>query len=396
MTRAPLFQAILPGEWADAWLYKDHLFLWAANGALVHTPLARLVSRLRGSYGEEVALAAQFALFRNDWKGGMQIAAMARVPRIRDALSDVVDVASNAARVEFTDPALEPVNVEPVPGFLLSVSIYGNHAFIASSDGLFETNLNPDYLDDDHSLESRLDIAVHDVETNYGAVAASAFEGGLWFDQIDFGYDESRPPGDTMRQLADFSSGVSMASKDLLNFTDDGMPDLFLADIERRFQSPRSRYPSLMVTGYRRAGDDLAALSAHTLGIDESRIRDGRVRVLANSKQQLLYDDDGILRVARLRTMDGVMLDQGADFGVRLDDATAGGPPVSTHAMAGGYLVEGQERVSWIDGDGVLEVSARPAVTVRTYPGSRHFTDAGIIIEEDRAILVGFLDIPRA
>ncbi len=97
----------------------------------------------------------------------------------------------------------------------------------------------------------------------------------------------------------------------------------------------------------------------------------------------------------RLRTLNGVQLDRSVDLGVRLEDA-AGGAPVSTHAMADGFLVEGLERVSWIGGDGVLEVSARPAVTVRTFPDSRHFTDAGIIIEEDRAILVGFLDIPRS
>ncbi|WP_100812129.1 hypothetical protein AB2L57_01750 [Microbacterium sp. HA-8] len=396
MTRAALFQAILPGEWAEGWLYKDHLFLWTTDGDLVHTPVARLVSQLHGTHGPEVALAAQFALFRNDWKGGMQIEALTRVPRIRDALSDTVSAASKVARVEFADPPMESVDIESVPGFLLSVSIYGNHAFIASSDGLFETNLNPEYLGQEHYLESRLSFAVHDLDTNYGAVAASAFEEGLWFDRIDFGHEEGRSQGNSMQRLADFSSGVSMASKDLLNFVEEGIPNLYLGASERRLQSPRSRFPSHMITGYRRSDDDLAMLSARSLGIDESRVREGGVRVLANSKQRLLYDVDGDLRVARLRTLDGVKLDRAAALGVRLDDATAGGAPVSTHAMAGGFLVEGQERVSWIDHDGVLEVSSQPAVTVRTFPGSRHFIDTALIIEEDRAILVGFLDIPRS
>ena len=395
MTGPSMFQVKIPGEWADGWLYKDHLFLWTAEGDLVQTPLARVVSSLRVSHGDEVALAAQFALFRNDWKGGMQIEALMRASQVREALSAVMGVASEVAQAELAGVPLDLVNVEPVPGFLLSVSIYGNHAFIASSEGLFETNLNPDYLDDDHHLDPRLQVPVHDVETNYGAVAAAAFEGGLWFDRIDFGYEGGGPRAGSMQQLAEFSSAVSMASKDLLSFTDNEFPDLYIGDMERRFQSARSRYPSHMITGYRRAEEDLAVLSARSLGLEASRIHDGGVRVLANSKQQLLYDVDGMLRMVRLRTYDGVKLDRDTSLGVSLHDATAGGDPVSTHAMAGGFLIEGEERVTWINGQGVLEVSTRPTVTVRTFPGSRHFTDTGIVIEEDRAIITGFLDIPR-
>lgn len=396
MIPPPLFSASIPGEWAQGWLYKDHLFLWNNSGALLHAPVSKFVQSIADTHDQDIALAAQLALFRNDWKGGLQTSALFRPARIRDSLRATAHAAGLLRGVELSSSDLSDVDVEDVPGMLLSVSIYGNHAFIASSEGLFEANLNPNYLDRSVEILQRLQAAAHDVETNYGAVAVSAFEEGLWFDEIDFGEGASWQFGGPMQRIGEYSTGVSMASTNLLNFTDEGVPDLYLGHAERRRQSGRSRYESVAVTGYERASADLSYLSARGLDVDESFIRDGRVRLLANSRQQLLYDVDGELRLLRLLTGANVRLDRPTSLKAKMEDVTTGSHLISTHALGAGFLMETFERVVWVDRTGIHDVTAAPAVSVRTFPGSKHFQDTALIIEEDRALLVGFLDFPKA
>lgn len=396
MIPRPLIRVSIPGEWADGWLYKDHLFLWTASGELVQSPVERVIEELRREHGAEVGLAAQVSLFRNDWKSNGQMAAFAQSPHIRGALREIADSAASMGTLRVSMSAFEPVDVEPVPGFLLAVSIYGNHAFIASSDGLFETNLNPKYLRGDLELLPRLDVPVHAVETNYGAVAASAFEEGLLFDRIDFGDRASWLGGGPLDRVAEYSRSVSMASRDLLNFTDESIPDLYVAEAVHERQSRRSRYPSWQVTSYHRSSVELSELTARSLGVSDEHLRTGTIRLMANSKQRLLYNVDGRLRLLRLKTLKDIRLEPAGELNVRLDDVTSKGPTdVTALPLGDGFLLEAQDRVVWINAAGVVDVADVALVNVRTFPNSRHFYDTALAVEEERAVLVGFLDFPR-
>lgn len=273
MKSGELLRLSIAGAWSDGWLYKDHLFLWGEDGYLLHAPTQRLVGEIRREYGEDLALAAQIALFRNDWKGGIQTSAFLRSAAIKDAMLSIIRAASGVPNLSLSLSSFESVDIEAVPGFLLSVSIYGNHAFIGSSDGLFETNLNPQYLSDSLNLIQGLESPVHGLDANYGAIAASAFEEGLWFDRIDFGDGGAWLAGGPLDRVAAYSRGVSMASRDLLNFTDEYIPDLYLAEATHELQSDRARYPSWQITGYQRASAELSTLSARSFGVSDENVR---------------------------------------------------------------------------------------------------------------------------
>jgi hypothetical protein len=375
-------------------LYKDHLLLWTVDGDLLQSPIARVIAAIRRTYSEELALAAYISLFRNDWKGGIQTAALTRVDSVKGALAEVATAAAGAGLLTISSDSFEAVDVESIPGFVLSVSIYGNHAFIASSEGLFETNVNPRYLHGQLELVHRLDRPVHAVETNYGAIAAAAFEEGLWFDRIDFGEGSSWLGGGPMDQVADYSRSISMASRDLLNFTDELIPDLYVAEASQGRQSDRSRFSSWQVTGYHRAPVDLSALSAGSLGLTEDQIQRGSAKLISNSNQRLLFDIDGSLQLLRLKTLNGIVTEPDGVFDVRLDDVTGGSPTVSALPLADGFLLETQNQLSWVDSAGLLEITDSAVVNVRTFPNSRHFTETALIVEDQSATLVGFLDFP--
>ena len=164
-----------------------------------------------------------------------------------------------------------------------------------------------------------------------------------------------------------YSRSVSMASRDLLNFTDEDIPDLFVGEAIHEHQTARSSYPSWQVTGYRRSSTQLAELTARGLRLDETAVRSGRVKLLGNSRQRLLYDVDGSLQLLRLKTLGDAQLEPLEELNLRLDDVTSGGPAITTLPLSDGFMVETSDRVSWVGSSGVFEVSDVPAVTVRTF-----------------------------
>lgn len=391
-----LVELRIPGEWSDGWLYKDQLFLWGADGNLIHSSTQRLIARVRRDYGEDVALAVHIALFRNDWKGGIQTAAFKRSPAMNEAMLGINRAVSTLAALEVSSDLFDSVDIEYVPGFILSVSIYGNHAFIGTSEGLFESNLNPDYLNRNLELIQRLDMPVHALDTNYGAIAASAFEEGLWFDRIDFGESGSWLSGGPLDNVAEYSRGVAMASRDLLNFTDAPVPDLYLATATHELQSDRARFPSWQIFGYERASTQLSVLSARSFEVSGEVARTGGLRLLANSKQRLLFEVDGTLRLLQLRTLNGVRLDDAGALDVRFADITRGASIVSSHALADGFVIETAARVTFVNPNGTIDLSNEPAINVRTFPDSKHFNDTGLLTTDDAVRLVGFADFPSA
>lgn len=120
------------------------------------------------------------------------------------------------------------------------------------------------------------------------------------------------------------------------------------------------------------------------------------MRLLANSKQRLLFDVGGTLRLLQLRTLNGVRLESAGDLAIQFGDLTRGAPTVSTLPLGEGFIVETTEQLTWLGSNGTSEISARPAVNVRTFPNSKHFNDTALITMDERADLIGFLDFPRA
>ena len=388
-----ILSVAVPGDWSDGWLYKDSLFLCTQTGALLQSPVADIVAQLRRSYGEDVALAAQLSLFRNDWKGGLQTSAFARSAHMVKGFRTVADEALRAGALTIDTSSFEPVDI--VPGFILSVSIYGNHAFIASSEGLFETNVNPRYINLHHEVVRRLDMPVHAIETNYGAVAVSAFEGGLWFDQIDFDGEASWLSPRPLERMADYSRGVAMAAHDLLNTTEATIPDLYVGDMDYGFHSPGARFPSWRVRGFSRSSEALATVTARRFGLNELELGASDIRLIGNSHQRLLYSIDGSLQVLRLKTLDGIRLERLRGYDARVEEIAAGGTPSSAVPLGSGFLLEFDDHTVWLGSNGVTEVTRSAAVTVRTFPNARHFNETGLVVEDHRLILFGILDFPR-
>ncbi len=382
------FQISVPGDWSDAWLYMDELLLWDTEGYLFHIQLSKLTSQLRYEYSAEVAFAAEMLVFRSDWKGGIQSRAFQRVDSIADAIHNSIEMALQVGRFEIDpDSLIEGVPMERIPGRILATSVYAHHAFVASSSGLYELNVNPRYLDRSEDLLQRLDVPVHHVTANYGAVSTSAFEDGLWFTPIDLDGSGSWLSGGPMQRVAEYSRSTSTAARDLLNYTDDPVPDLFLADAVNERRNERSRYPSWQVRGYRKSEENLAAAAARRFDVDEGSMRGRNIEVLGNSKFHLLVDNSGALELLDMKTANGLSLVESnrAMASSSIDSSKL----LSTHALADGFALEFVDSVRLIDGRGVTEIVDGPVANVRTFPGSRHFQDTLLAVRDADVLLVG-------
>lgn len=389
------FSISIPGDWADGWLYKDQLLLWGENGDLCFMSLSSLTTHIRRIFGADIAFAAQLALFRNDWRSGEQASAYQRVEGIKRSISQALEAALAAVGdgegIVLDDLALERVEVERVPGDILSTSIYANQAFVATSEGLFETNVNPRYLRAQGQLVERLSKPSHHVTANFGAVSASAFEEGLWFSTIDLDGSGGWRSGGPMDQVADYSRSTSTASRDLLNYTEDPVPDLFVASAVHERQSASSKFPSWQVRSYQPSEERLSTVAARGLGVDETEDT-GKFEVLGNSNYHLLIDVGG-----RLVTLD--MLNSPTGLSARalseVADTNAGlsGRDVlSTVPMANGFAIERAHSVSWLGDDGVQELVAGQVAGVRSFPASRHFADTLLVVREADVLLIGLVD----
>jgi hypothetical protein len=380
----------IAGDWVDCWLYKDTLYAWSMDGDLFYVPTDRIVREIRNTSTANIAFAAQFALFRNDWATNSQTKSMKTVPEFRDAFSRVFSSVPSA--IDISPSIFRPVDSEPIPGMILSVAIYGNHAFIGSSSGLFELNVNPAYLEKPLDLVDRMDSAVHAVSANFGAVAGAAFENGLWWDTIDLSGSDQWVMGGPLAQIADYSRDVSMASRDLLNYTDEAFPDLFIADATQSRQNDRSKYPSWQIRGYTKSQDRLERLTANSLGMSQERLKSLNARLVANSKQHLLVDTSDGFEVVRLKTArdPSVTRERKPNHDSSKLLRTEG---TRFHSFGNGFLAETSGGTVALSAGGAIELTARAPVRVRTFPASRgHFNRVAAVVEEEALVIAGLLD----
>src|ERR1700722_12538120 len=127
----------LPGEWADGWLYKDHLILRSRVGEMYYSPLGEIVKLVKKLTSPRLSVVSDYLVFRSDWKIGEQFRRLLEISGIeRDFLADF-------AGTEIVVPIDEfmpiPVASEKIPGFSLDAVMYANRVYVGSTAGLFET-----------------------------------------------------------------------------------------------------------------------------------------------------------------------------------------------------------------------------------------------------------------
>ena len=405
--RLRTFHLRIPGQWNDGWLYKEHIILWSRTGQMHVAELSTLLEILRNRLSPALSHAIDYAIFRNDWKNNDQFARLIEVSKLRRALFEDLPDSTGPFLVDTGPIDTKISDSDPVPGFMLDVSLYANRIYAGSSTGLFESRFDPRAPQTRKPVVQWLETEVAAVNAKNSAVNSSAGEKGLLFSHVNFQDVNWWSEKPTFKRTADISFANSFVSYHILNYADKAFPTFLRAETQRGGRIDGSKYQESRVVAYQDQADISLMASAAIDGsrrvkLSESQslaTRDGDepfARVLGNSTSRLLVHWRDSLRVVDISAQ------QGKDIAARPDPKYSAGtdPAVQpssilrTYSIESGFLVELFDEIRLITPEGSYVVASEPAARIRTFAYSRRHKDMAVVVGEESITLVGFIESP--
>jgi hypothetical protein len=398
----------IPGQWNDGWLYKEHLILWSRTGEMYVTELAALLDKLHAQLTPNLAVVADYAIFRNNWKSSDQFKRIIGVDSIRRTFFKDFPQLDTPLTSEIKSLDLVPSRSEAIPGFMLDVSLYADRIYAGSSDGLFESRFDPKHPETRMPVVQRLEEEVSAVNAKNSVVNSSAGDNGLKFSHVDFddGHWWDRIP--KLFRTANVSYNNSFASYHVLNYTNEAFPTFLRAETDNRpTRADGSGYQESRVVGYRDQADISRMASAainrsRPVKLSESQSLAAPVgsepatRVLGNSEGRLLIHWHETLRVVDISAQKGKDISARADpkYGERIENTIPPSSVLRTYAIESGFLVELFDKIHLITPAGSYLVASQEAARIRTFVFSRRYQDMALIVGEGDVTLVGFVESP--
>ncbi|MGP4048359.1 hypothetical protein [Streptomyces sp. 2A115] len=423
MSVAGVFRLRVPGEWRDAWLYKEHVLLWGRDGSLYILEMERLSKAVLKKFGRSRSGLLDYLILRNDWKVSSAFRRIMGMPEVATAFLRDFRLEGNELDLSLD---LEPTRIggATTPGYLFDSAIYANRLYQATSEGLFESYFNPGRPIEEMPLTQFLEHETRCVAAQYMAVNASAEDRGLWFSPIqlygdgDYGDGDGdhgdpfaddaytspsiRRSGNRMEQVADYSVACSTASRHLLNYTDSPMPGFLKAHDVRGRSHENTQFDEWMVTGYDAeiSIEELTYRAVESKGVSSSRdrsalkAREEEIEVLGNSNYRLLVKEGDTLEVVNISAFEDrdVTVKKNVEFKHLPLRSVGGSEILSTSDLASGFAVEFFDSVAVMTSSGVFNVYNEPAARIRTFRQSKRYKDVLAIVGEKDLTLVGFIE----
>ncbi len=371
----------------DGWLYKEHLILWSFTGEMYVLPMAELVRLLRQQAPPSFAVAADYAIFRNDWKGSEQFKRLRSLPEFTGALYWGIGAGSDPAAIMVNSCEPVPVPSDPVPGSLLDASLYANRVCLASTEGLFETRFDPDNPRYSHPLLKRLDHEVNAINAKYGVINASAGDQGLLFAPVNFDDTNWWRQDQTFVTTAERSFDNSFASVHVLNYTGDSFPAFLRAETRPGRSRDQTEFQESQVMRYQ-PEIDIGQLITELIANEQP------VEVLGNSASRLL------LRLGNTMRAVSLSVNQEGELTAKLDRRYSGRPEpqllppavLKTHAFGAGFVLETADEVFFVTPQGSYQLGLGQATRIRTFVNARRHQDTVLVVGQDHISLCGFLE----
>lgn len=395
----------VPGQWADGWLYREHLLLWSRTNDCYVLPLSEARRSLAATDGLVVAALADYLIFRSDWKLSEQLQVLGQVPGIHGALdAALADNIDAALAVDLSE--LMPVYDDTPPGLALDSALYANRVYLATTEGLFESRFNPNFADEVSAIERRLEDRVAAVTAKYSAVNCSARDTGLAFAPITFDDDDRwwDQPYDGFETVAEQSLRHSWAGRHILNYNESPVPHLLWSQAVYERAHDRARFDEWRVLGFSpptdiRAMTVEALQTSHRVRLTDMARPSGSpsedIEVLGNANYRLLIRWNETVRVLDLagddRSGPAVRPDRRFER-VRPGSEIGSGNVLSTHGVGSGFIIELDDEVRLMTSQASYLLAPVRAARVRTFEHSRRYRDVVLAVEEDQISVYGFLE----
>lgn len=394
----------LPGEWVDAWLYKETAVFWSPDGFLYYLPLREIRAAIERIAGRHVAVVADYLVFRNDWKQSKQFSDLLTfVPNLRDSLLSVFEGDSLTIEVEGVDQRLS--RSAPHVGYILDTAVYGNRVYSAGESGLFETEFNPQFPESENPTIEVVDNEVLAVIANGGRAAFSCGEAGLRTRSIEFGF--GKVWWDNLAKVGtvdDYSIDTSFSTLDLLNYTGDAAPHFLRARTRWEDPSGSAQYRQRIVVDYDQPLEMIGAIrkalnSNHRIAMSGEVVTDSLetgLKVIGNSNYHLLVSDNGrhsVINISALSDSKPARLYRNRGFREEKMGSGLVSNAISTQTVTSGFLLEGFDSTGLITERGTYVVIDEPRVRLRAFPRSRRHHDCFVAIGDNFVELVGYIEV---
>ncbi len=403
MALTPLMVSLrIPGEWRDAWLYREHLVVWQRDNTMLSVSLDSLLRDVARHYDEATATALEYALLRNDWKNSDQFRKLTRIPGIAENLRSALRATADGITLTTGALGFEPAHVEPAAGVLLDSHIYANRIYCASTEGLFESRFYGASGVGGHQ-EQLMSRRVADVSAKYACLNVSAEDEGLWFQPIAFKDQAGLSGAIKFERVAEMSLGISHASRHLLNYIDASVPQFLRAQAHRGRATEGAEYDEWQVSGYQEPLDFTRAAAAalevqgkvelEAVETMPNYVGAPTIDVLGNSDYRLLIDWRDELHVLDISAYEDrdVALRPDRRFAAANRISLNKGDVLQTYAIGAGFLVETFDEVRLLTDSGAYLFFRGAAARVRTFTSSRRYKDVGVVIDDRAMHIIGFL-----
>jgi hypothetical protein len=401
-----VFHLQIPGEWNDGWLYKEHLILWSRTGHMFVTELSELLAKGHAQLTPTLSVVMDYAIFRNDWKSSDQFRRLMGVDDVRRSLLRDFPDAESPLPVEIASLNMSPSESEPIPGFIYDVSLYADHIYAGSSEGLFESRFDPKIPRGQRPVVQRMDKEVSAVNAKNSVVNSSAGEHGLLFSHVDFDHPEWWSVRPKFVRTAEVSNYNSFATYHVLNYSDKAFPTFLRAETERRAgRSDRSDFRESRVIAYQDQADISYIASAAINGSRRVKLSESQAlvpvsdfeptaRVLGNSVNRLLVHWNDTLRVVDIsaRTGSDIAARPDPKYSERREPHIQPSSVLRTYAIESGFLVELFNEIHLMTPHGSYLIASQEAARIRTFVYSRRYQDMALIVGEESLTLVGFIE----
>ena len=385
----------IKGSWRDAWLYKQSLVLWTREGHLEFVSLDDIRAQVSSEHGHAVAVAADYLIFRNDWKASGQFGDLLQIAGFRALFLAFLEGKSSLTldlQLETKGSGNAPVH----EGYALDTVAYGNRLLSATDSGLYETEFDPAFPDSDNPTLRLSDNPAYSIAARNGQFVVSQGDAGLTTREIAFGDGaewwraaEQQP----LELVDDYSQRVAFSSYNVLNYRGEPAPTYLEAKTERVKATGSSRFDSTRIVGFKDPSTIEGILFASSDGASTTDIGPGRY-VIGNAGYRLLVRDGDSVSVINLSNFkkNGVEASRNSAYKPNRLDVELANSALSTSSLSSGFLVETFGSVGLITERGSHVIIDEPRNRVRTFPTSRRYQDAFLAVDDSFVELVGFID----
>jgi hypothetical protein len=386
----------IPGQWEDAWLYRENLIVWDRHGAIYYVPLDKLRASAIQASDHHHGVLADHLVLRSERKSSHEFQDVLAIPSVRREFFAPLKAEPEVV-ISITPTDLRPASIEPIPGNITDTVAYGNRIFATSDAGVYETQFDSRY-DEPSPVLQVVDAPATAVVAGNGQFAASLGGLGLISREVGFGDGDQwiqSAQNASVETLAPYSRSVTRSSVHLVNYGVDPVPEFIRATtrIERR----ENGFQESIVTEFHQPSSLVQSLRdviSEELTVDEMTAGD-RFEVLGNANYRLLVRFGSEVQVMNMRAFRNQPLRVNQDH--RIDVGQMMTHPIrhamSTQALRSGFLVEHTGGVHILNDSGVIELANELVVQARAFPNSRRYVDTVVLVREESLDLVGFVDL---